>query len=588
MNLTIEQKAAVDQAGNVCLVSCPGSGKTRTIAAKLVSCINDVRNSTRKVACITHTNAAADEIEFRMCQLLFADEDTYYEVCTIHAFVLQNILKPFHRLLPEFIDGFEILTSDSETYRNKVVELIEVYGLAERLADAFEQFDRTVNIGIRPVNGIPDQVQHDWFAWLDENSYVTLNDMVFHAGRLLLEQGHVLSALASRFAWVLVDEFQDTTASQILILKKLHDIGRTTFFCVGDPNQSIYRFAGARPELLLEFATYVGANTQHRLSGNFRSSTNVVNCAERLCPTTPAMMAVGNYAPFHAAPEHVHSLSPSDAILNTFLPYLEAHGIEFGDTAILAPWWFSLYHLGRELRENNIPVIGPGARPYKRSNLVTQVIEPLCAYLESPEPEISLAIQKALFIVLTNLTDSPAYGIYGYQGRVVVCKMQLAAKEAREQYPLAIDWLNNTMEEFLSILAEANFIVESDYNLFRDGIRSMISDIVKTIGTGQPLHIEDLGIFARPRNCIQLLTVHKSKGREFEAVAIIDVHERKFPHFAINQIPDLEERQALLAESRRVMYVATTRAKRVLMLFTDSSNHRNSPSRYLRDMQLIQ
>jgi DNA helicase II / ATP-dependent DNA helicase PcrA len=111
-----------------------------------------------------------------------------------------------------------------------------------------------------------------------------LNEIVYHAGRLVATHDHIASALASHFAWILVDEFQDSSPGQILILREIHKFGRTMFFCVGDPNQSIYRFAGAAPELLLEFASHIQANTDHRLTGNFRSSAHICMLAERLGP----------------------------------------------------------------------------------------------------------------------------------------------------------------------------------------------------------------------------------------------------------------------------------------------------------------
>lgn len=63
---------------------------------------------------------------------------------------------------------------------------------------------------------------------------------VYHAGRLVGPHEHIASAFASLFAWILVDEFQDSSLRQILILREIHKFGHTRFFCVGDPNQSIY------------------------------------------------------------------------------------------------------------------------------------------------------------------------------------------------------------------------------------------------------------------------------------------------------------------------------------------------------------
>src|SRR3954451_23046671 len=143
MNLTTEQRKAVEQPGHVCLVSCPGSGKTRVIVAKLLRCIEHVRGSTRRVACITHTNAAADEIDNRLRQICFGEEDSYYDVSTIHSFALRNILRPFHTLLPDFKDGFEILTSESEQYIAKAQELVGEYGLKGWAFDEFERIQRS-------------------------------------------------------------------------------------------------------------------------------------------------------------------------------------------------------------------------------------------------------------------------------------------------------------------------------------------------------------------------------------------------------------------------------------------------------------
>src|SRR6185437_12677985 len=172
--------------------------------------------------------------------------------------------------------------------------------------------------------------------------------------------------------WMLIDEFQDSSPGQILLLKEIHRHSRTTFFCVGDPNQSIYRFAGASPELLTDFADHVQANKDHRLTGNFRSSTNIVNLAERLCASVPPMEAVGDYADFPHVPTHHVAGTPAEGVFTHFLPAVRELDLHLGEVAILAPWWVSLFHLARELRKQGIPAVGPGARPYKRSHLLAQ------------------------------------------------------------------------------------------------------------------------------------------------------------------------------------------------------------------------
>lgn len=498
---------------------------------------------------------------------------------------MQNILRPFHHLLPELRNGFTILTPDADAYSEKAKELIRNYDLRAFAFDEFERIQRAPDGNPSQVETLPADLQHEWCAWLDQNAYVTLNEIVYHAGRLVSSYPHIASALASRFAWILVDEFQDSSPGQILILKEIHKYGRTTFFCVGDPNQSIYRFAGASPELLIEFAAHIHANTDHRLTGNFRSSANICAHAERLCASDPPMRAVGEHADCRIVPAHQTVANPAEGIFDHFFPAVRELGVPLGKVAIMASWWVSLFNLARELRRQNIPAVGPGARPYKRSHLIAQLVEPIGAYLESPESEIAIAVQRALFVLIANLTDHAPYSVFDFRGRVVVCKLLAEAAAARNTSAYAIDWIADAAERFSRVLVDAEMLSPDDARVLRESAAQMVTDIRGREG-GDTLTIEDMGIFARPKHCIQLLTVHKAKGREFEAVAVIEAHDGRFPHFSIYRLTDDAEREAQYDESRRVVYVATTRAKRILMFFSDTADHRNRPTPFLAEMDL--
>ena len=458
MHLTDEQRAAISEPGHVCLISCPGSGKTHVIVAKLLFCIESVRDTTRRIACITHTNAAADEIDTRIRETCFGDEDLYYEVATIHGFALHNILHPFHHLLPELRNGFTILTPDADPYEEKAKQLIRTYNLSGFPFEEFERIQRAPDGNLSQVETLPVDLSLEWWAWLDENAYVTLNEIVYHAGRLVSSHAHIASALASRFAWILVDEFQDSSPGQILILKKIYKYGRTLFFCVGDPNQSIYRFAGASPGLLIEFAEHIHANTAHRLTGNFRSSANICTCAERLCASDPPMRAVGENAECPILPTHQTVANPVKGIFDHFLPAVRELDVPLGEVAIMASWWVSLFNLVRELRKRNIPAIGPGARPYKRSHLIAQLVEPIGAYLECPESEIAIAVQRSLFVLIANLTDRLPYSVFDFQGRVAVCKLLAEASAAKERCAYAIDWIADAAQRFCRVLLDAEML----------------------------------------------------------------------------------------------------------------------------------
>jgi len=585
MRLTDEQRGAVDEEGHVCLVSCPGSGKTRVIVAKLLRCIDAVMGSTRRVACITHTNAAADEIDFRLRETCFGSEVDYYEIATIHGFALQNILRPFHPLLPEFIAGFSILTPDEDAYVDKARELLTIYGIDSVTTEEFERIQRTLDGVPFAVATLPLELQLDWCTWLDANAYVTLNEIVYHAGRLVNTYDHIASALASHFAWMLVDEFQDSSPGQIQILKRIHGFGRTTFFCVGDPNQSIYRFAGATPELLLEFAGDIGAIVNHRLTGNFRSSAHICALADRLCPSVPPMEAVGEHSACDIVPIHQIVESAAEGIFDIFLPVVRELELPLGRVAILAAWWGSLYHLARQLRQQGVPALGPGARPYKRSHLVAPLMESIGAHLACRDAETAIGVQRALFGLLADLGDGAFRSVFAYRGRVVVCKLIAEAAASKATCVHAAAWIIDVAAKLSEILTAAEMLPAAYGRVLMESSGQMIADISSREG-GDQITVDDLGVFAQPRHCIQLLTVHRAKGREFDAVAVIEAHDGRFPHFSVERINDEEEREAQYDESRRVVYVATTRAKQVLMFFSDTSHYRNRPSPFLAEMGL--
>src|ERR1017187_8049851 len=477
MRLTDEQRKAVSEPGHICLVSCPGSGKTRAIIAKPLHCIESVRDTTRRIACITHTNAAADEIDSRLRENCFGDDDLYYDISTIHGFALQNILRPFHHLLPELRNRFTILTADMEAYSDKAKELMKRYQLKAFAFEEFERVQRAPDGNPSQVETLPVDLQREWCAWLDENAYVTLNEIVYHAGRLVSSYAHIASALASRFAWILVDEFQDSSPGQILILKEIHKYARTTFFCVGHPNQSIYRFAGASPELLIEFADHIHANTDHHLTGNFRSSANICAHAERLCASDPPMRAVGEYAECPIVPVHQTVANPAEGIFDHFLPAVRELGVPLGKVAIMASWWVSLFNLARELRRQNIPAVGPGARPYKRSHLIAQLVEPIGAYLECPESEIAIAVQRALFVVIANLTDHALYSVFDFRGRVAICKLLAEAAAAREVSDYAVAWIADATMRFTRVLVDAELLTADAADVLQESASQMIADI---------------------------------------------------------------------------------------------------------------
>jgi DNA helicase-2/ATP-dependent DNA helicase PcrA len=579
MKLTEEQRNSIKYGGNTFIVACPGSGKTRTLIAKLLRCVDEVRETALQIACITYTNAGVYEIENRLRTYGKPGDEDYCDISTIHSFCLNNILRYFYWRLEEYLAGFTILPPDSDRYREIVSNICSDYGLRARDYDQFELLNREPDGTPIVSDQISPDIALDFWERLRQERYIDFPNIIYFSYRLLSQRPSIAHALACRFAWILVDEFQDTSALQVEILRLIAERGRSKFFLVGDPYQSIYGFAGARPELMEVFVNEINAKRDFRLLSNFRSSNAIISHAEKLCPRTPAMQSVGEAERFTEVPQYIHAENAFEAITDYFIPALDELGINYGNAAILAPWWVKLLHLSKQLRDYGIPIIGPGARPYKRNHLFALLAEQLCAYIEHPLPSLIPQIERELFLLLNTATSSLNFSVFSYSGRTTVFKLIKKSIELRDQYNSGIQWLKQAVQELSAILCKDEFLPESCIHLLTESVNDMESDMIKNQVDVENLTVNDLGMFANTRNNLHLRTIHRAKGLEFDAVAIIDLHEGRLPHFTALTSQEIDE-------ARRLLYVAMTRAKRILMYITDNENPRTVPSRFLYEGEL--
>jgi DNA helicase-2/ATP-dependent DNA helicase PcrA len=574
MKVNDEQRKAVECDEHVCVASCPGSGKTRTAIARILRCLNTVRDTSRRIACITYTHAAVDEIESRLRRFSESDDQLYYEVSTIHSFCLNHILRPFGNLLPELKDGFQVFASDHQLWHDIVKLLVRKHRIDGRRDSDFERVTRTLGGGFYTPPSIPLAAANEFIAFCTENRLVTFSDIVYFSAIAIDCCPYISRGLSSRFRHLIVDEFQDTSEAQVCILRAIARHNRTTFFLVGDPNQSIMSFAGSRPELMQRFADDIGARSDFTLRGNHRCSQLIVDHAEIICPSSPPMRAVGDASDCKEKPSFVLTATSAQGLFEHFLPAVDELNIPLGRTAVLAPWWPTLMQVGRELRNRGIPISGPGARPYRRSREFSTLAEHVCAYIELNDPNLLRATTRALFITLLNLTGQPEWRVYSYTGRKVLFGLIAVAKEIRSESESAERWIKAAAFAFSDVLIRHDFLPDQLRGRLPDSADDMLRDMAKNDVDVANLRLADLGVFAVPERCMHFLTMHGSKGREFDAVAIIDLHDGKVPDFRCTSEDEFQE-------ARRLLYVAITRARRLLMYFCDAADRRNQPSRYL-------
>ena len=582
MNLTKEQRDAVKYEGNALIVACPGSGKTRTLVAKLLYCLDEIRESSRKIACLTYTNTAVYEIEDRLRKYGRCGDEEYCDVSTIHSFCLVNILNNFYWRIPEYSNGFSVITPDNEEFQRIATNVLGEFGLDSQFRDYFESFNRELDG--RPVvpEDIDPEIAMEFWQRLRLRGFIDFPNIIYYAYRLINEMPSVAYALSCKYAWLLVDEFQDTTALQVEILRKISNVGHTKFFLVGDPYQSIYGFAGARVELMETFGQEIAAKRDFQLLANWRSSKLIIDHAEKLCPRTPQMYGVGKTANDDIKPLYVHTSTAFEGITDFFLPIIEERGIGYGESAIVSPWWVKLLQVGRSLRDYGIPIVGPGARPYKRSHIFALLAEQICAYISHPEHKTFHQIGKELFILVNGISKAKIYHIFSYDGNVIIYRLIDTGSKIRDKNPSAVDWLMMASEEFEDILVKEGLIKQESKGILKESAKCIKEDMIKNRVDVENLSVEDLGLFASTARNLHLLTMHRAKGREFDAVAIIDCHDGRIPDFRAVKKRDLKR----IEEARRLLYVSITRARRFLLYITDDEDCRLEPSRFICESYL--
>ncbi|MEZ5934433.1 MAG: ATP-dependent helicase [Alphaproteobacteria bacterium] len=577
ISLTEEQKVAVNEPGNVFLTACPGSGKTRAITAKILRELESVRGTPRRLACITYTNAAVYEIRSRLGELISAEDQTYVDICTIHSFCLNFILRPFQYKIPALDGDFQVLTQEMDEFQ-EIVRHVLGHEPDGRDFEDFSMLGRDADgnpIGSAKSNEKVAAHAKAFWHICEQSGYVDFSSIIYYGYVILASNNEVSRGLAARYRWILVDEFQDTSQLQVEILLAIFAEGLTNFFLVGDLYQSIYGFADARPDLAERFSKSIQARTDLSLTENFRSGPPIIEHAERLFHREPPMRSGGNALGYGETPIFCPATDASEAILQNFIPALAAREIEFGRSAILAPAWYMLLPVAKRLRENGISVIGPGARPYKRDRLFARLAESICGFLYDPMMHQMRSLEWSLFNTLLEVTAKPRYDIFSYQGRIVIAKMLSKAENQAENTDSAVTWLDEVSTSIGAILADEGLIPRAHQALFFNSVQDMKADIIKNSRSDPAsLSIQELGILASPKNSIRLSSLHVAKGREFDAVAIIGLREGALPHWSAETDDEIDE-------TKRLFYVGVTRARKFLMYVSDGKKQTDCPTRFL-------
>lgn len=581
-----QQRMAVEHVDHPCLVLAgPGSGKTTVITHRTKKLIEEDGISPSNILVITFTKAAAMEMQQRFLQLM-GGKRLPVSFGTFHAVYFQilkyaynyraeNIIREEkkYEILRNIVHKTELDISDeNEFVANLISEISNVKG---------EMLDVTYYYSKNCPEEVFKKIFREYNDTLIRANLIDFDDMLVMCYELLTKRKDILKLWQDKYRYILIDEFQDINRVQYEVIRLLAK-PQDNLFIVGDDDQSIYRFRGARPEIMLNFEKDYPEAKKIILDTNYRSTPEIVAAAGKLIRNNKKRFEKQIRAERENGSKPV--VLPFDNVYkecNYILEEIEqliAKGLTYQDMAVLYRTNTNPRTLLEKLMEHNIPFCMKDVIPNLYDHFIAKdIIAYINAAIDFREKGVMKRgdmlrlinrpkryISRDVFPrAEVNLEDVKRF--YQDKGYVLerISKLEYDLAMIRNMNPYAaIQYIRHGIgyEEYLTEYAEYRRMKPEElYDVLEE-----LSEAAKPYKTYQEWfkkieeYGEELKKQARERqekkDGITLATMHSSKGLEYRAVFIIDANETITPHKKALLPEDIEE-------ERRLFYVAVTRAK---------------------------
>ena len=618
-----QRQAVLTTEGPVLMLAGAGTGKTAALTARLAHIIATRRAWPSEILAVTFTNKAAREMRERIGRMIGDAVEGMPWLGTFHSIAAKMLRR--HAELVGLQSNFTILDTDDQLRVLK--QLIQAEGLDEKRWPARQLaglIDKWKNRGLTPA----DLDVEDKEAYADgkgQHLYAlyqarlkTLNacdfgDLLLHMLVILKTHRDVLEHYQQRFKYILVDEYQDTNASQYLWLRLLAQ-ARKNICCVGDDDQSIYSWRGAEVANILRFEKDFPGATVIRLEQNYRSTPQILAAASALIAQNSDRLGKTLWTDLDAG-DKVRVVGvwdgPEEARrIGEELETLQHRKVSLDRTAILVRAQFQT----REFEDRFIAIGMPyrivgGFRFYERAE-----IRDALAYLRLVQsPADDLAFERIVNVPKRGLGDKALARIHQFARIERAPLFHAAARitETDELTPQARRQLANFIAQMRNWQGKANelshpeltqlILDESGYTAMLQADRSAeaagrlenLSELVRAMEDYESLEafLEHVSLVMDRDNddqaeTVTIMTIHAAKGLEFDHVFLAGWEDGVFP----SQRSMDEGGIASLEEERRLAYVAITRARHRASIY-HAANRRiygqwmsSIPSRFIAEI----
>ena len=621
MQLNPKQKEAAESLdGPTLVVAGAGAGKTRVLVERIVNLIKSGKAEAREILAITFTNKAAKEMRERVLARIDSDKDLNRPVNALYSGLGVPFVSTFHSLgvhimreqakLLQIKKHFAIL--DRQDQKRITKEAMKKLGLDSKEKDPnfyINSISRAKSDALSPeiylemANSYSkEEVYHVWSFYekikKKEGSF-DFDDLLLVPLKLLQENDEVLSYYQNVWKYILVDEYQDTNKVQFEILRLLAG-KEQNLFAVGDIDQSIYAWRGAKPDLMLLFEKHFKDAKLIFLEQNYRSTKNIIEAANAVIEKNQRRQKKVLFSENKEGEKIklIQAFSAQDEARKIARKARELieKGYDASEIAVLYRMNFISRVLEDAFLSEGVPYQILGTRFFDRKE-----IKDLISFLR-------LALNRDSLSDLYRATSAVPRGI----GKVALLKIQEgktaelpASSQVKvknffamldEIYNFA---LKNRVSETLRFILDKSGLAEHLKSKGQDG-QERLANLFELIELSKKYDVlpseealekfldeaalsQDQDELEKDGKGVRLMTVHASKGLEFKAVFVSALEQGIFPAERFDEKDDEEE-------ERRLFYVAITRAKEELYLshamerqvFGETSI--SEPSEFLQDL----
>ncbi len=614
-----QAEAVTSTEGRIRVIAGAGTGKTKALTYRYAYLVNVLGIDPANILCLTFTNKAAAEMRQRIATMVHSGDYNDF-VCTIDGFCVKFLRKEIHRL--GFPKTFSIL--DEEDCKSLAKQAMDELGL-KRTEKTVKEFLGQIAVD-KALNDYITTFMLPQTKWTDNmlksslGNYIhrqvkeyalDFDDLENFTNYILDRFKDAREYWQNQLNYIMVDEAQDCNLDNWQIIEKLA-AGHRNLFVVGDPDQAIYEWRGAKPQRFVQFAS----DKDVVLDENYRSTPKILNVANSVISYNKNRIPKDLFTrqPEGRAVIHFHAKTESEEMewVATQIKILLDAGARLGDFAILYRSSWQSRAIEEALMKARIQyAIWGGTRFFERKE-----IKDCLAYLK-------LINDKNDDLSFERIANVPSRKL----GDKFMTELKQRAKDGDASLFRTLEKNTDSAAlrkpgalEFLGLMNDctqfaANSLVSDllDRVLDKSGLKKMyredqdedrlenIDQLLQSVKFYESTHeaeenrlseyLQDIALYAnqdyrKDTPTVKMMTIHQAKGLEFPFVFIIGLSEGIFPNMRTIR----EYKKNGEEEERRLMYVAITRAQKALFLtesegFNVSTKMNKYPSRFLTEIK---